>query len=235
MASQHITIPAFEGRGKGIRHFFGTRHGPAPALRAKARAVVAVKQVHGTDVLVLDRVVGPDETFDGGWDALATNQAGVLLTVRTADCVPVLVHDPRAQAVAAIHAGWRGAVAGILPETLAVMRRRFGSDPRHVRIAIGPAVGPCCYEVDAPVVAQVQNWSGWRSVVAERGRDRWLLDLRALLRIQAGKLGVEDEALHGVGLCTVCHPQLFFSYRREGAVRGTMVSGIMLTSSKSKR
>lgn len=234
MASRHITIPAFGGKREGIRHFFGTRHDAGEAVRPGARAVVAVKQVHGKDVLLIDRPVEAEPVFEGGWDALATNQPDVLLTVRTADCVPVLVHDPGARAVAAIHAGWRGAVAGILPETLAVMRRRFGAEPRRMQVAIGPSVGPCCYEVDAPVLAQLRRWTGWHQVVSERGRGKWLLDLRGLLQAQAGQLGLGVTAVHGVKLCTVCHPELFFSYRREGAVRGTMVSGIMLTR-KAKR
>src|SRR5581483_8093866 len=181
MASRHITIPAFGGQREGIRHFFGTRHDAGDAVRPKARAVVAVKQVHGKDVLLIDRPVEAEPVFEGGWDALATDQPGVLLTVRTADCVPVLVYDPGARAVAAIHAGWRGAVAGILPETLAVMGRRFGAEPRRLQVAIGPSVGPCCYEVDAPVLAQVRRWSGWDRTISPRGEGRWLLDLRALL------------------------------------------------------
>ena len=128
MSKGHITVPAFAAARDGVRHFFGTRHEEGRPDES-AQVVVSVTQVHGTDALVLDRPVEPGETFAGGWDALVTNQREVWLTVKTADCVPVLVHDPREGVVAAIHAGWRGAVAGILPRTLAVMRERFGSAP----------------------------------------------------------------------------------------------------------
>src|SRR5574341_657549 len=109
-----ITVPAFAGGGEGVRHFFGTRHDPRDVAslasdHESVRCVVSVTQVHGTDSLVLDRPVSKGETFAGGWDGLVTDQAGVLLTIRTADCLPVLVHDPARGVVAALHVGWRGA------------------------------------------------------------------------------------------------------------------------------
>ncbi|TAJ29509.1 MAG: peptidoglycan editing factor PgeF [Nitrospirae bacterium] len=233
MAATHITVPAFAGTRDGVRHFFGTRHRPgdvASLTTSKRQIVVSVKQVHGTDALVLDRPVAEGETFAGGWDALVTDQTDVLLTVRTADCVPVLVHDPVQRVVAAIHAGWRGAVAGIVPRTLAVMARRFGSDPGSLRVGIGPSAGPCCYEVDEPVLGRLrEDFGDWRTVVQETGRGKAILDLRALVRRQVQAVGVEEEGIRTVNVCTICYPDLFYSYRREGAVRGTMVSGIMLS------
>lgn len=234
MAAKHITVPAFAGARAGVRHFFGTRHESGRPDRA-ARVVVSVAQVHGTDVLVLDRPVAPGETFAGGWDALVTNQREVWLTVKTADCVPVLVHDPRRGAVAAIHAGWRGVAAGILPRTLSVMRERFGSVPGSLRIGIGPSAGPCCYEVDEPVLTRLrEGCPDWSFVVRATGPGAWLLDLRDLLRRQAQVLGVDGASIRTVNACTICHPALFHSYRRDGTARGTMVSGIMLTR-RSKR
>lgn len=225
-----ITVPGFAGVRQGVEHFFGTRQDSSRAARS-ARAVVAVTQVHGTDVLVVDRVPDAAQTYDGGWDALVTDQPGVLLTVRTADCVPVLIHDPVKRIVAAVHAGWRGAVAGILSKTLAVMAQRFGSQPATLRIGIGPSVGPCCYEVDEPVLSRLRGaYAEWRSLVRETGPGRARLNLRGLVLGQAHAAGIREGGVHSVGLCTVCHPTLFFSYRREGQVRGTMVSGIMLSA-----
>ncbi|MDE3118487.1 MAG: peptidoglycan editing factor PgeF [Nitrospirota bacterium] len=235
MASRHITVPAFAEAREGVRHFFGTRH-EADRPGWASSVVVSVTQVHGTEALVLDRPVEPGETFSGGWDALVTNQREVLLTVKTADCVPVLVHDPRQGAVAAIHAGWRGTVAGILPRTLAVMQERFGSAPRSLRIGIGPSAGPCCYEVDEPVLTKLrERCPDWSLVVRETGPGAWLLDLRHLLRRQAQAMGMDDISIKTVNACTICHPTLFHSYRREGTARGTMVSGIMLTRRSKKR
>ena len=91
--------------------------------------MITVKQVHGTDILIVGRGGVSASVNRRGWDALVTDQARVVLTVRTAECVPVLVHDREHGVVAAVHAGWRGAVAGILPKTLSAMKRRFGSNP----------------------------------------------------------------------------------------------------------
>ncbi|MBI4402224.1 MAG: peptidoglycan editing factor PgeF [Nitrospirae bacterium] len=239
-----ITLPAFAGEDEGVRHFFGTRHhsghpavgrGSSGLASSEPVIVVSVEQVHGTDALVLDRPVKRGETFPGNWDALMTNQTGLLLTVRTADCVPVLVYDPVRMVAAAVHAGWRGAVAGIVPRTLSVMRRQFGSKPGSLQVGIGPSVGPCCYEVDEPVLSQLRvGFPDWRSVVRATGKGKALLDLRALVRRQAQAAGVDEGHIRSVNLCTVCHPDLFYSYRREGTVNGTMISGIMLTRHKKR-
>lgn len=234
-----ITIPAFAQGRRSVRHFFGTKAqagDPAmsqpPGARAPRRrplTVVSVQQVHGTDVLVLDRPVQPGESFDGGWDALVTNQPGLLLTVRTADCVPVLLYDPRRRVVAAIHAGWRGAVAGIVRITIETLARRFGSSPSSLEIGVGPSAGACCYEVDEPVFARLpEALEDWRAVVTETGPSTAMLDLHGLVRRQAAAAGVPADRIRAVRVCTVCYPTLFYSYRRDGGVKGTMVSGILL-------
>ncbi len=259
MRSGHlITMPAFAEPRAGVRHFFGTRlrdaeppgHNPVHdtlaewasknllngAQRRQNRrettpiTAVSVRQVHGTDILVLDRIVSAKIALDGAWDALVTNRPRVLLTVRTADCVPLLVHDPVKRVVAAVHAGWRGAVAGIVGKTLQTMRRKFGSSPDSLRLGIGPSVGPCCYEVDGPVLDHLRaNFGDWQSVARANGRHTAMLDLRKLVRRQAELQGVRSERIRTVPVCTMCHPELFYSYRRDGAVNGTMLSGIMLT------
>jgi YfiH family protein len=243
MAQPVITVPSFATKENGIEHFFGTRlsqvsvtpglvtwrSGAIWGLRGPT-ALLSVNQVHGTDVLIVDRPVQEGASLEGAWDALITDQPGVAVTVRTADCVPVLVHDPVQRAVAAIHAGWRGAVAGIVPETLATLERHFHSKMSSLRMAIGPSAGFCCYEVDEPVLSKLRAaFPDWRLVVNdERGADTGLLDLRDLIRRQAIASGVKENSIAVVNACTICHSDLFYSYRREGAVKQTMVSGIAL-------
>jgi polyphenol oxidase len=235
-----ITVPAFASARGGVQHFFGTRrHALAFAAGVPARLsgsqgrgwLLSVKQVHGSDALVLDRPLTESDQFSGGWDALVTDQPGVTVAVRTADCVPVLVHDPHRQVVAAIHAGWRGAVAGIVLKTFAMMATRFGSTRSDLRVSIGPSAGPCCYEVDDPVLDQLRTGlPEWESVVYDyRGR-KARLDLKALIRRQVEGDGVCAHSVSSVNLCTICQDQLFYSYRREGRVNGTMVNGIALLS-----
>lgn len=236
-----ITVPAFASPRSGVRHFFGTRRHSAslgvelgiPVQRTqgipRSTWLLSVKQVHGTDALIVDRSLTPEDRFHGGWDALVTDQPGVMVAVRTADCVPVLVHDPKRRVVAAIHAGWRGAVAGIVPKTLALMESRFGSDPTHLRVSIGPSAGACCYEVDEPVLNKLrQSCPDWEKVVHSQRRGKAYLDLKTLIREQVQAAGTSEESITAVNLCTICHEELFFSYRREGKVIGTMVSAIGL-------
>jgi len=242
MSAAIITVPAFASSRDGIRHFFGTRgHAGSLALDVGVPArqsqeqgrgwLLSVKQVHGADALVVDRPLTEIDRFPGGWDALVTDQPGVTVAVRTADCVPVLVHDPRRHVVAAIHAGWRGAVAGIVAKTLRLMANRFGSMQSDLRVSIGPSAGPCCYEVDNPVLDQLRmRLPDWKSVVHDYQGHKARLDLKALIRRQVEGEGVSPPSISSVNLCTICHDQLFYSYRREGRVNGTMVSGITLLS-----
>lgn len=245
MASEFITLPSFATHADGAEHFFGTRLSAIPVTPGRASAhrteqqdhrapvILSVKQVHGTDALVVDRPVQQGELFEGGWDALVTNQPGLMVTVRTADCVPVLVHDPVRQVVAAIHAGWRGAVAGIVPKTVALLASRFGTVPKDVRMAIGPSAGACCYEVDEPVLTRLRDvFPEWQSVVSPVNPQKAHLNLRAFVRRQALHEGLEGERIATVEACTICQPDEFFSYRREGVVKATMVSGIALVSSR---
>jgi polyphenol oxidase len=237
-----ITIAEFEA-GHPVRHFFGTRAQPSN-VRAPfgdtavprrepsydPLAVVSVKQVHGTNALVVDRPIEAGMTFAGEWDAVITNQAGVLVTVRTADCMPILLYDPIHHVVAAVHSGWRGSVAGIVPKTLMRMQQEFGSQPGSIHVAIGPSAGSCCYEVDDAVLTPLHAYPFWKAVVRETVRGHALLDLRDFVRRQAHAAGVFEQHMWTVRHCTICRPDLFFSYRREGVVKATMTSGIMLSA-----
>lgn len=237
-----ITIAEFEA-GNPVRHFFGTRGQPgnlqapfcdtAVSQRGPSYvplAVVSVKQVHGTDALLVDRPIEAGTSFAGEWDAIITNQHGVLVTVRTADCVPILLYDPIQHVVAAIHSGWRGSVAGIIPKTILKMQQEFGSQSASIHVAIGPSAGSCCYEVDDVVLKPLQSYSFWKSVVRETARGHALLDLREFVRRQTHAAGVPEQKVWMVRHCTICRPDLFFSYRREGVVKDTMTSGIMLSA-----
>ncbi len=241
MATEVITVASFASAADGVEHFFGTRLSAVPVTPGRAstheagsqghraRVILSVKQVHGTDALVVDRPVEEGERFEGGWDALVTDQPGLMVTVRTADCVPVLLHDPKRRVVAAVHAGWRGAVAGIVPKTAALLVSRFGARVKDLRMAIGPSAGPCCYEVDEPVLTRLRHvFSEWPSVVSPVDTQKAHLDLRAFVRRQALAEGLEAKHVATVEACTICRPEAFYSYRREGVVKATMVSGIAL-------
>ena len=195
------------------------------ALGVAAGSLAEAEQVHGNGVAVLDHP-GPQRTdLDGapiaGVDALITDAAGLWLAIYAADCVPVLALDPHRPAIAAAHAGWRGVAGGIVPATLDRMRRAFATDPVRCIVVLGPAIGGCCYEVDAPV-ARAMGAAPWWPLAATPCRPgRWKLDLRVAIRHQLSALGVPEERVTVLPYCTACRPDLFFSYRRDG-VTGRM-------------
>ena len=113
------------------------------------------------------------------------------------------------------------------------MRTRFGADVEQLRVSIGPSAGVCCYEVDEPVLNQVrQRFAWWEAVLRDHREGKARLDLKTLIRRQVQDCGIAPDRVSSVNLCTICHDDLFFSYRREGKVIGTMVSAIGLTSDR---
>lgn len=152
----------------------------------------------------------------GEGDALITNRPGLFVSIRTADCVPILLVDTVHQAVAAVHAGWRGTVAGVLSQTLAKMAQLYKTKPANVRLAFGPAILSCCYEVGPEVAAQFQR-SG-----------RCHIDLIEENRRQAVAVGIPEANLGSLGLCTSCNLREFYSFRKEREAAGRMVSAIRL-------
>jgi polyphenol oxidase len=155
-------------------------------------------------------------------DALITNAAKILLGIKTADCVPVLLCDKRAGACAAIHAGWRGTLARIVPITLERMRLEYGTRAGDVRAAIGPAAGACCYEVGDDVISAFRERfddAGELLTPTERaGHAR--IDIQRANRQQLIAAGVSNELIHLAPFCTMERTDLFFSYRREKKLYG---------------
>jgi len=229
----------------GVVHFFGTRSEPADLI-SKVQVgqltegsptyplVVSLKQVHGTQVVVVDQSFRACAVGLQVGDALVTDQVNVALVVRTADCVPILVADVKRRVIAAIHAGWKGTLAGVVPKTLSVLRTQFGSRVETLRVAIGPSIGVCCYEVDTPVIQLLQEaLSSWADCVDKLNGHTAMLNLKKLVARQFSMGGVLETNLTQADFCTRCRSDLFYSYRREGRIEGTMMSGIMLRGLES--
>lgn len=228
---------AFSTRGGGVSPFpegslnlAGFDQDSAENIRENRRRFVsalggdwrlaACWQVHGDAVLVVRDPEGP-RPEDERRDALATNLKGVLLGVKTADCVPVVLGDARSGACAAVHAGWRGTLAGIVGRALATLREEFGTDPRDVRAALGPAALGCCYEVGADVVEPFRaKFADADSLFKPTNAGHALVDLHEANRRQLLESGVEPGRVHALPLCTMCRPDLFFSYRQDRKLYG---------------
>jgi YfiH family protein len=190
----------------------------------EAGSIVRVRQVHGRVVQVIRPGAAIPQAPEA--DALVSTDPGRALSVRIADCVPILMADRHRRVVAAVHAGWRGTAAGISGAAVAACEA-LGASSADLVAAIGPSIGPCCYQVDDRVrdrfAAEHRAAERW---FAPDGPGRWRLDLWRANVDQLIEAGVPQPAVHVAALCTADHPEVCFSYRREGERTGRMVAAI---------
>lgn len=189
-----------------VEHGFGTRD---DILSQDEMA--SVKQIHSATVL---SAMGVGSAGEG--DGLITTADGLAVSVRTADCLPVLLADGRHRVVAAVHAGWRGTAARIVPKAIDLMRAEFDSDPADIYAAIGPGIGECCYQVGEEVAR----------LFGQQGAGR--IDLGGANREQLIGSGVPEGHIHCLDLCTFCEAARFHSYRRDKDAAGRMISFIRI-------
>ena len=218
------------------------------AVDAKDFTLVQMKQIHSALISLFPSPLAQPCKGDGS----ATNAPGLLLAVQTADCVPILLVDPKKRAVAGVHAGWRGTLTRITQKAVGRMQFEFGTKPQDLFAAIGPSIGPCCYEVGAEFVtkftAQFADAAGYFDE-ARSGEEpnplQWMnmmppghqpppknvhLDLRKANRSQLLTAGLRPQNIYTSDLCTSCRTDLLFSYRTEGALSGRLVSVIGVRS-----
>ena len=180
------------------------------------------RQVHGTQVREISESEIADTIADMQGDALVTRAEGFAVAVRTADCVPILIAHPSSGDVGAVHAGWRGAVAGIVSKAIQAMSH----DPSDLLVAIGPHIRVEAFEIGEEVAREMEQAAGGGTVV--RRSDATLLgDLAALIRIQLRDEGIPDDAIDDVGGCTHSDAAHFFSHRREHGETGRHLSAIV--------
>ena len=188
-------------------HGFGTRLADIPSAFSE---LATLKQIHSAECLLAAGRTGQL----GQGDALLENSPGAVIAVKTADCLPILLVDEQHRAIAAVHAGWRGTVAGIARRAADAMRECFGTEPRELQAALGPAIGECCYEVGPEVSCHF----------GKQGRAH--VDLAQANRRQLLESGVSPERIYDAGLCTMCRPDEFHSYRRDKESAGRLFSFI---------
>lgn len=175
-------------------------------------------QCHSGTVAVVER-----PGLHPSCDALVTFQRGLALAVSVADCVPILLADERGTTIAAVHAGWRGSKQRIVANAIGRLRRERNVAARSLRAWIGPAAGPCCYEVGEEVAALFAG-----ETVVRRG-GRTTLDLAFENRRQLTLAGIPEEAIEVDGHCTICGSEQFHSYRRDGDRSGRMLAAIIIS------
>ena len=217
------------------------------ALGAGDLDLIPLKQIH-SDVIRVFPLQAAANPCKG--DASATNRPGFLLGIQTADCVPIILVDPKKRAVAAIHAGWRGTLARITQKAVGQMQFEFGSKPSDLLAAIGPSIGPCCYEVAADFVTKFTAQFADAADYFDEPRSgeepnplQWLnmkppghqpppknvhFDLRKANRSQLVAAGPLAKNIYVSDLCTACHTSILFSHRGEGPLSGRLMSAIGL-------
>ena len=220
------------------------------ALAAGELELVSLKQFHSDVVCGFSTASHEPPSAD----ASITNSPNLLLAIQTADCVPILLLDPKKRAVAAVHAGWRGTLQRIVEKTIGRMKMEFKTNPSDLLAAIGPAIGGCCYEVGTEVAAafhsQFANAPEWFDELRtgdEPNPLQWLnqfppghqpppknvrLDLRQANRAQLMAAGLRPQNIFVSDLCTACRPDLLFSYRKQGSESGRMMSVIGIRAEK---
>lgn len=214
--------------GSGVEAFSTTRDSVLPYN------VVTGHQVHGVGIAVVDR---PDITRDElqGYDALVTGLEGVAIGVRTADCVPLLLYDPEARVIAAVHSGWRGTAGRIVQKVIGRMCGGFSASASRIRAVIGPAILEEAFQVGGDVVSafriagfdmdRICRWTGMPEAGSMKGG--YHIDLAAANELLLLESGVEARNIYSCGICTYSDSR-FFSARREGAACGRIINSIKM-------
>jgi YfiH family protein len=186
--------------------------------------IITMKQVHGDHIIeVKDRNIKEAGEADG----MLTREQDAFLAVLTADCVPVLFIAADRKMAAVVHAGWRGSLARIAAKMVDFMNTEHGISPEGVEAAVGPAIGPCCYEVKENVSRPlVERLGKIARECVENREGKTFLDLRRLNRLTLEQAGVPSKQIFDVGPCTSCAAEDFFSYRRERTETGRQINFI---------
>ncbi|CAA6804486.1 MAG: COG1496: Uncharacterized conserved protein [uncultured Sulfurovum sp.] len=189
---------------------------------------IVANQTHSSNICIVDK------NEELGWkslenaiensDALITNQKDVMLTILTADCVPILLFDPINKVVAAVHAGWKGTKQEILFKTVEKMKKNFNSDAKYILAGIAPSIGRCCYEVDWNVAQHFKDVQN----SYDKKADKYMLDLPYINKLQLLEAGLIDENIELSNVCTACEVDNYFSYRKENGCSGRFMSMIGL-------
>ncbi|MFN3740506.1 MAG: peptidoglycan editing factor PgeF [Thermodesulfovibrionales bacterium] len=202
-----------------IKAFFTTKRSHEVIYNTFNRPLYRPIQKHTSRVIILNGM--QREIADG----VITDKKGVMIGIETADCVPVLLCDPALPVIGAVHAGWRGTAEGIIRNAIRKMKEVFLSEPSRILMAIGPSIGPCCYEVDEPVYRAISYQTG--SHYTARG-NKYYIDLPTENIKQALLEGLREENIWASKECTRCEHERFYSYRFHGKSAGRQGGFILI-------
>lgn len=209
----------------------------AKAFRIPVGQFLTVNQIHQDAVFVIDdpEYVLP-QSPPSGYDAIITNQPGIAVGIKTADCVPIFLLDQVNRVIGVVHAGWKGTALKIIGKAVETFMDKFGSQPADIHAVIGPAIRSCCYEVDDKVIESMETLrkeSPFQRPCPEEGK--WMFDLPLANKSQLLDTGLPEGNISLLGLCTFCRTDLFFSHRAEGANTGRQLNFMMLKKQVSPK
>ena len=198
-------------------------------LKIDSEELFFVKQVHGDRVFVLDDPQkSVDQVEQEEADALITHLTGKPIAVLTADCVPVILYDPEKHVAGVIHAGRKGTQMNIVSKTISMLSRSYGTRPQDLVMALGPAIGGCCYEVEGSCIVPFRKtYPDWEDIVVTNSKNKFMLDLLKANEMDGVRAGISIQNIHQSGECTSCNNDRWFSYRKEGTT-GRIVTLAML-------
>lgn len=219
-----------------INHLFSSRVGwrqdkifedLSQILNIEEDNIFSAKQVHGTDVVIINK-----EDFSkkdiGEKDGLITDVKNIALCTYHADCVPIYFYDNKKQVIGLAHAGWKGTLNDINKNMIKIMIEHFGSDIKDIKIAIGPSIGSCCYEIGQDVLDLfLKKYSDYKNIFFKK-EERVYLNLWEVNKINLLNLGIEEKNISLSEACTSCNIDKFYSYRKEKGTKNRMIASIML-------
>jgi YfiH family protein len=237
-----LEVEAWKGKNNKIAHGFGRKnpggeknsrkdwHGKSVNAGEEIFPLLSLRQVHGDRVVLFEENVQKiEEVWRLEGDALLTRTPGVALGVFTADCLPIFLYDPIQGAIGIVHAGWRGTAGGVAGKAAEKMGEIFQSKNSNILAALGPCIGPCCYEVDGPVKnAFVSGGFPWDLISRPRREGKWLLDLYRANFYLLEWYGISKENIQVLKICTSCHGDTFYSYRNADKTGGRQLNFIAL-------
>lgn len=195
------------------------------ALDFNLRSLTTCQQIHHNTVALVDKSHFKKDCFlpqnaIPETDALVTDVPGITLMTRYADCVPLFFYDPKTNTIAIAHAGWKGTLAHIARKTVEVLVNEYHCKPEHILSAIGPSIGPCCYQIGSTMADEAVKELSGQECLKEASDGSIYFNLWKANEKQLKDTGIKDDHLHCAGLCTSCNVDLFFSYRKEERVTG---------------
>ncbi|HYV19029.1 MAG TPA: peptidoglycan editing factor PgeF [Verrucomicrobiae bacterium] len=227
-SGRYLRLPLLD-RIPGLAHGFTVKGtDPLEAIRQAAGRplpLATLKQVHGAAVrrLRADEPLWREEPGRPMGDALLTRRDDTAIGVATADCVSILLCDPKSRTLGAVHAGWRGTAAGVLAAAIKEIAAT-GAAPEDITVGLGPAIGPCCFEVGDEVIEALRRNAANVEAFVHRGHPRSRVDLVEANRRQALARGIRPDRIAAVGRCTMCEKDLLESYRRSAGAPGRMIA-----------